>query len=64
MSKQKDGLSPPYFILTKPNENDHLQRKVRSTFFVSQLTFRRAHVHQNDRTLRKEEIHDQKVEQD
>ena len=34
MSKQKDGLSPPYFILTKPNENDHLQRKVRGTFVL------------------------------
>lgn len=34
MSKQKDGLSPPYFILTKPNKNDHLQRKVRGTFVL------------------------------
>ena len=44
MSKQKDGLSPPYFILTKPNENDHLQRKVRSTFLFLNSPFA-AHVY-------------------
>ena len=44
MSKQKHGLSPPYFILTKPNENDHLQRKVRGTFLFLNSPFA-AHVY-------------------
>ena len=37
--KQNDGLSPPYFILTKPNENDHLQRKVKDTFLFLNSPF-------------------------